>query len=74
MKLIPDWKNAYKYFSTQAMALTLAVQTTWASLPDEFKSKLPEGTAYWLSLVLLVGGIVGRLVSQGAKNDKAIDE
>lgn len=69
MKLIHDWKNAYKYFSTQAMALTIAVQTTWGQLPVELKSQLPNGTAYWLSLILLVGGILGRLLVQGDSDD-----
>lgn len=74
MKLIKDWKSAYRFFSMQAMALTLTVQTAWVSLPEDLKARLPDGTAYWLSLALLIGGIVGRVVSQGGNNDKAIDQ
>lgn len=64
MKLVSDWKKAPKWFSTQAMALALIVQTTWATIPPEMQASLPND---WVALgtsLLMVLGVFGRLLEQ----------
>jgi uncharacterized membrane protein len=62
--LVQEWKQAWRWFSMQAMAATVAVQMVWAGLPDDLKRHLPEKLVAALSLGLLLVGIMGRLVRQ----------
>ena len=67
MKLIDEAKQAYKLYSVQAMAVATAIITTWASIPDDSKAFFPlwvTNTVHWATVVILVGGILGRLVDQ----------
>ena len=64
MKFVSDWKKAPKWFSTQAMALAIIVQATWATIPPEMQASLPQE---WVALgtsLLLVLGVFGRLLDQ----------
>ena len=65
MKLIPDWKSAPRWFSTQAMALAGIVQAAWLGIPDDMKASVPQEWVAALTGALMVLGIVGRLVDQG---------
>ena len=64
MKLIDEWKRAYRMFSVQAMAMALAIQAAWPTIPDDLKALLPPHLVHWVSIVLLVAGIAGRMVKQ----------
>lgn len=64
MKLIDNWHKAHRMLSVQAMALAAAIQGAWPNIPDDLKAALPPTLVHWVSLALLVGGIVGRLVAQ----------
>lgn len=64
MKLVDNWRKLWKAFSVQAMALSLAVQTTWAAMPDDLKLYLPAGFGVYLASGLLVFGIAGRFLQQ----------
>ncbi len=64
MKLIDEWKSAHRMFSVQAMALAAAIQGVWPSIPDDLKASIPPSVVHYISLALLVAGIVGRLVQQ----------
>lgn len=64
MKLISNWRKAYKMLSVQAMAFATAIQGAWAVLPEEMKATVPPQAVHWITMGLLVLGIVGRLVSQ----------
>ena len=66
MKLIDNWTRAWRMLSVQAMALAAAVQGAWPLLPPDLRDALPPNVVNWVSLVLLVAGIVGRLVQQPA--------
>lgn len=65
MKLIPEWKRAYRWFSVQAMALSLALLGAWEVLPADLKEALPEAYTRGAAIVLLLAGLAGRLVKQG---------
>lgn len=65
MRLVPGARNAWRWFSVQAMALALTVQAAWLALPPDLLRAAPEWLAPAVSITLLVLGIVGRLVPQG---------
>ncbi|MBZ7124641.1 DUF7940 domain-containing protein [Klebsiella grimontii] len=64
MKLVEDWKNAWRWFSMHALVLAGIIPTVWAELPPDLKSSIPPGTMGAITAVIAVCGIVGRLVSQ----------
>jgi hypothetical protein len=64
MRMVSEWKRAWRWFSVQAMALAVALQGAWASLPDDMRARLPGGTVAAFTILLLLLGIGGRLVRQ----------
>jgi len=64
MRLVEEWRIAWRWFSMQAMALVVAIQGAWAALPDDLKQHFPGRLVTAVSVALLLLGIGGRLVSQ----------
>lgn len=64
MKLVDDAKQAWRWFSVQAMALALAIQGAWEVIPADMKASIPPQYVSYLTAGLLVFGIVGRVVKQ----------
>jgi hypothetical protein len=64
MKLIDEWRAAHKMVSVQAMSAALAVQGAWAQIPPDMKSSIPPQVVTYLTLGLIVLGIVGRFIKQ----------
>lgn len=64
MRLIDEWRQAWRWFSCQAMALAAAVQGAWAAVPADMKAHIPAGIVTAATITLLVAGIGGRLVKQ----------
>lgn len=64
MRLVEEWKGAWRWFSVQAMAASVAVQAAWVALPDDLKQHLPQKLVAALSLGFLLVGIAGRLIRQ----------
>lgn len=67
MKLVDDWKAAWRWFSVQAMTLAGALQGTWVLLPEDLRTSVPQGWVCGLTVGLLVLGVAGRLVKQEAR-------
>jgi membrane-anchored protein YejM (alkaline phosphatase superfamily) len=67
MKLIDEWRKAWKWFSVQAMVLAGTAQAAWMAMPDDLKASLPQNAVQWGTFILLVFGIAGRLVDQEKK-------
>jgi len=65
MKLIPNWRQAWRMFSVQAMTLAGAMQAAWVAIPPDLKGRVPEGLVDGMTVAILALGIVGRLVDQG---------
>lgn len=65
MKLVPDWRRAWRWFSVQALAVLAALPVAWAELPPDVQAMLPETWRPWLLAGLALAGLVGRLVDQG---------
>jgi cytosine/uracil/thiamine/allantoin permease len=64
MKLIPNWKKAWRMFSVQAQALAISILATWASIPEDWKPLFDQKLVFGLAMACLVFGIVGRVVAQ----------
>ena len=65
MKLVPNARRAWRWFSVRAMALSGAAPAAWLAVPPDMRNAVP---AEWLAItaiVLAVAGIIGRLVDQG---------
>jgi|JI6StandDraft_1071083.scaffolds.fasta_scaffold50933_2 hypothetical protein len=65
-KLIPNWRQAWRMFSVQAQASSVAILGAWQALPDDLRAKVPESVVLGIVGALLVFGIVGRLIDQPA--------
>lgn len=64
MKLIDNVNKAWRMLSVQAMVAAGAVQLAWESLPPSLLAAVPPDVVKYVTLGLLVLGIVGRLVKQ----------
>jgi hypothetical protein len=64
MKLIPDWRQAWKFLSVQAFAIIIALPMIWATLPADVKGYLPDDWKPWIMMALAVAGILGRIIDQ----------
>jgi hypothetical protein len=65
MKLVPNARKAWRWFSVQCMALAGAVQATWISLPPDLQQRIPDDWVSGGTVALAVLGILGRVVDQG---------
>lgn len=64
MKLIPEFRKAWRMFSIQAQAIALALLGAWQAMPQALQDKIPPAVVFGVAMVLLVAGIVGRLIYQ----------
>lgn len=64
MKLVENAKQAWKWLSMQMMVLALALQSTWELYSTEIQALLTPAQVTYVTIALLVLGIVGRLVKQ----------
>jgi hypothetical protein len=69
MKLIDDWKSAWRWSSMHAMTAALAIQGAWVAIPAEMQAFVHPIVAHAVTGFLLVAGIIGRLVDQAPKAD-----
>jgi len=64
MKLVDNARDAWRWFSVQAMALAVAIEGAWLAVPPDLKSRIPETWVDAVTMGLLVLGIFGRVVKQ----------
>lgn len=64
MKLVPDWKRAWRWFSVQAFAALLALPFVWTTLPADVKAMIPEKARPYLVMLIAAGGLAGRVIDQ----------
>jgi len=64
MKLIENWRQAWRFLSVQAMTLAIALQGVWLNLPDDLRVHLPDRVAMYVSAGVLILGLFGRLFQQ----------
>lgn len=64
MKLVPDARRAWRWFSVQAMILATAIQGAWVFIPPDLKARAGDDMASIVTGAILALGVVGRLVLQ----------
>ena len=73
MKLVADWKQAWRWSSMHAMGAALVIQGAWVSIPVDMQQFIHPIVAHAMTGLLLLLGIVGRIRAQ-APNPAAPDE
>ena len=68
MKLIEEWRSAWKFLSVHALVLVGIIPTIWTELPDDLKAAIPPGVMSTIAVVIAACGVIGRLVDQGGKS------
>lgn len=71
MRLVEDWRDAWRWLSVRAMVLALALQAAWNMLDDAQRESLPDWLVSVLTGGILLFGVAGRLVDQKKANDPA---
>ena len=69
MKLISNWKNIWKWYSTHAVVIYTALVSYYAQMPAADKASLPLWVIYLIQAVIVVSFIVGRLIKQEQTNE-----
>jgi hypothetical protein len=64
MRLIDNVRDAWRFFSMQAMAAALTLHGLWMTLPDDLRASVPPSLVQWITLVILALGMVGRTIKQ----------
>ena len=64
IKLVENWKDFYKWYSVQAKIVVATILIIWDKLPVDLKSSLPDGSAKYIAVGILVIGGFGTLVDQ----------
>jgi hypothetical protein len=64
MELIPNWRDAWRWFSVQALIVIAALPVIWSALPPDTKALVPEGWEPWIFFALAIAGVIGRLIDQ----------
>ena len=71
IRLVDDWKRAWRWFSVQAFLLLGAAGPVWAMIPQDWRSAVPSQWMGWAAAVLAVVGIAGRIINQDKPADGA---
>lgn len=66
LRLIEDWKTAWKFWSVQLVTLGVIAQTVWAALPSESRALIPS--AEWIGIGLGIAALIARLFTQEKKD------
>lgn len=69
MKLVANWKEAWKWHSTQAMVFAATLPFLWDQFPPELKALIPAQWMPYVTAAVLIGGVLGRLRDQTAKSE-----
>ncbi|MGI4936560.1 MAG: hypothetical protein ACRYF5_07415 [Janthinobacterium lividum] len=64
IELVEDWKRARKWLSVQIPVAGAALLASYGALPDEWKSAIPHCAVTATAITFLIGGAVGRVISQ----------
>ena len=69
MKLIDNWKNIWKWYSTHAVVIYTALVSYYAQMPAADKASLPLWVIYLIQAIIVISFVVGRLIKQEQTNE-----
>lgn len=64
MKLVPDWKEAWRWWSMRGLIIIMVIPPTWVMLPPDVKAMLPVDWEPWLLSVIAFATAFGRVKDQ----------
>ncbi len=64
MKLIPEWRKAWRMVSMQAMAIAQAGLLAWGAMPEDLRGHVPISGVIAFACTMLGIGMIGRLFKQ----------
>lgn len=64
MRLVDNARNAWRWFSVQALAALGVIPVVWYALPPESQDLIPEAVRPWVLTAVALAGLSGRLVKQ----------
>ena len=64
MKLVDDWKDFWKWHSTQILAILAAMPVVWAQLPPDLKAAIPDEYLPYIASLVALSGILARVKKQ----------
>ncbi len=67
MKLIDNWGETLRAYSTWALGAVVAIPTLWLQIPEELKALIPAQGMAKITVVVAVAGLIGRFIDQGHK-------
>ena len=65
MKLIDNWRETLRAYSTWALGAVVAIPTIWLQVPDVLKALIPANGITKITVLVAVAGLIGRFVDQG---------
>ncbi len=75
MQLVANWRSAWKWMSMQFVALALAAETVWMTVPPEVLQEFVSETAQRkITALLMVAAMVGRMIDQGTAKPVEVEE
>lgn len=70
MKLVQDWKRAWRYFSVHAMLVAGTIPWVWNNLiPADWQARIPLNVVMIATTVTAILGIIGRIIDQENHHD-----
>lgn len=69
MKLIDDWKQVWKWYSTHAMVIYMALVSYYVSLEPTVKEQIPNWMLYTGIVIAGVTFIIARITQQAKTNE-----
>lgn len=63
LRLIPDWRRAWKWSSVRFVAVAAGLQLTLLAFPQQLQAALPEWVVQGTALLCLVGAALGRITT-----------
>ena len=65
MKLVQNWRQVLRAYSTMALSAVVAIPAVWLQVPDSLKAMIPGKYLAGITIVVGLAGLVGRFIDQG---------
>lgn len=69
MQFVPDIGKAWTWLSMRFMALALAAEVAWQTMPPEALAVIPAEWRGKITLGLVLAAMVGRLIKQKGRSE-----
>lgn len=71
MKLVDNWRSAWKWWSMRFAAAAVAAQGAWMTIPqDTLLEFISDAAQRKITALLVLAAIIGRLIDQGTAAPK----